>query len=161
MIVVLMGVSGSGKTTIGAMLATALKWRFYEGDSLHSAANRQKMIRGIPLTDADRLPWLRRVRRLIERCVTNKVDAIIACSALKQSYRELIVSDPKLVRVVYLRGSPKHIKSWLARRKVHFMPSDLLPSQFKALEEPRNAITINVSDAPARIVSAIRKRLSI
>jgi gluconokinase len=161
MIVVLMGVSGSGKTTIGIMLATALKWRFYEGDDLHSAADRNKMTRGIPLTDADRLPWLRRVRRLIERCVTDKVDAIIACSALKQSYRELIVSDPKQVRVVYLRGSPNLIKARLAKRKGHFMPTALLPSQFEALEEPRDAITINVWDTPARIVGAIRKRLAI
>jgi gluconokinase len=161
MIVVVMGVSGSGKTTVGTMLAAALKWRFYEGDDLHSAANRNKMTRGIPLTDADRLPWLRRIRRLIERCLADRVDAVIACSALKQSYRELIVANAKQVPVVYLKGSPKLINARLGKRKGHFMPSALLPTQFEALEEPRTAITIDASGTPAQIVEAIRKRLAI
>jgi gluconokinase len=161
MILVLMGVSGSGKTTIGALLAKALQWRFYEGDELHSAANRSKMTHGIALTDADRLPWLHRIRRLIERCLAEGVDAVIACSALKRSYREVIVSDPKQVRIVYLKGSPKLVKARLGKRKGHFMPSSLLPSQFAALEEPHDAITIDVSVAPAQIVDAIRKSLAI
>jgi gluconokinase len=161
MILVLMGVSGSGKTTIGSLLARALKWRFYEGDDLHSAANRSKMSHGIPLTDADRLPWLHRIRRLIERCLAEGVDAVIACSALKRSYREVIVSDAKQVRVVYLKGSPNLIKARLGERTGHFMPSSLLPSQFEALEEPRDVITIDVSDTPAHIVDAIRKSLAI
>jgi gluconokinase len=161
MILVLMGVSGSGKTTIGAMLAEALQWRFYEGDDLHSAANRSKMAHGIALTDADRLPWLHRIRRLIERCLSDGVDAVIACSALKRSYRQAIVTDARQVRVVYLKGSPKLIKGRLGKRKGHFMPSSLLPSQFEALEEPRDAITIDVADPPAQIVEAVRKRLAI
>ena len=161
MIVVLMGVSGSGKTTIGALLATALKWRFYEGDDLHSAANRSKMTHGIALTDADRLPWLDRIRRLIDRCLADGVDAVIACSALKQSYREMMVSDPKQVRLVYLKGSRKLIKARLGKRKGHFMPSSLLPSQFEALEEPRDALTIEVANTPAQIVDTIRKKLAI
>ena len=161
MIVVLMGVSGSGKTTIGALLAKALKWRFYEGDDLHCAANRSKMSRGIPLTDADRLPWLHRIRRLVDQCLADGVDAVIACSALKQSYRAVIVSDSRQVRIVYLKGSPSFIKARLGKRKAHFMPSSLLPSQFEALEEPRDAITIDVSDTPAQIVDAIRKSLAI
>ena len=161
MILVLMGVSGSGKTTIGALLAKALQWRFYEGDALHSAANRSKMTRGIALTDADRLPWLHRIRRLIERCLADGVDAVITCSALKQSYREVLGSDARQVRLVYLKGTPKLINARLGKRKGHFMPSSLLPSQFAALEEPRDAITIDVSDDPAQIVDNIRKRLAI
>ena len=161
MILVLMGVSGSGKTTIGTLLAKALQWRFYEGDDLHSAANRSKMTHGIALTDADRLPWLHRIHRLIERCLANGIDAVIACSALKQSYREVIVSDAGQVRVVFLKGSPRLIKARLGKRKGHFMPSSLLPTQFSALEEPRDAITVDVSDNPAQIVDAIRKRLAI
>ena len=161
MIVVLMGVSGSGKTTIGALLAKALKWRFYEGDDLHCAANRSKMSRGIPLTDADRLPWLHRIRRLVDQCLADGVDAVIACSALKQSYRAVIVSDSRQVRIVYLKGSPKLVEARLGKRKDHFMPSSLLPSQFEALEEPRDAITIDVSATPAQIADAIRKRLAI
>jgi gluconokinase len=161
MIVVLMGVSGSGKTTIGALLAKSLKWRFYEGDDLHSAANRSKMSHGIPLTDADRLPWLHRIRQLIERLLAQGLDAVITCSALKQSYREVIVSDPRQVRVVYLKGSPNLIKARLGERTGHFMPSSLLGSQFEALEEPRDAITIDVSNKPGELVDAIRKRLSI
>jgi gluconokinase len=161
MVLVLMGVSGSGKTTIGALLAKALQWRFYEGDDLHSVANRSKMTHGIALTDADRLPWLRRIRRLIERCLATGVDAVIACSALKQSYRELIVGDTRQVRIVFLKGSPRLIKARLGKRKGHFMPSALLPSQFAALEEPGDAITIDVSDKPAQIVDAIRRRLAI
>src|SRR5262249_30914302 len=127
MIVVLMGVSGSGKTTIGALLAKALNWRFYEGDDLHSAANRSKMSRGIPLTDADRLPWLHRIRRLVDRCLADGVDAVIACSALKQSYREVIVSDSRQVRFVYLKGSPRLVEARLGKRTDHFMPSSLSP----------------------------------
>jgi len=161
MILVLMGVSGSGKTTIGALLAKALQWRFYEGDDLHSAANRSKMTRGVALTDTDRLPWLYRIRRLIERCLADGVDAIIACSALKRSYRQVIVTDARQVRVVYLKGSPKLIKARLAKRKGHFMPSSLLPSQFEALEEPGDAITIDASDTPTQILEAIRKKLGI
>ena len=161
MVIVLMGVSGAGKTTIGAMLAAALKWRFYEGDALHSAANRAKMSRGIALTDADRLPWLRRIRRLIERNLADRVDAVVACSALKQSYRELIAPDVKRVQFVYLKGSPTRIAAHLKQRKGHFMPGSLLQSQFEALEEPRDAITIDVSGTLAQIVAAIRNRLAL
>src|SRR5262249_38772123 len=110
---------------------------------------------------ANRQPWLHCVRRLIERCLAEGVDAIIACSALKRSYREVIVADARQVRVIYLKGSPKLIKARLGKRKNHFMPSSLLPSQFEALEEPRDAVTIDVSDTPAQIVDAIRKRLAI
>ena len=161
MVVVLMGVSGSGKSTIGKMFAERLRWRFYDADVLHSATNREKMRRGIPLTDADRLPWLRRIRRVIERCLAAGTDAVVACSALKQSYRDVIVVDADKVRIVYLRGSTELIAKRLAARKGHFMPPDLLPSQFATLEEPRDAIAVDVSGTPEQIVGAIRAALGI
>ena len=161
MVVVLMGVSGSGKSTIGKMLAERLRWQFYDADALHSATNREKMRRGIPLTDADRLPWLRRIRRVIERCLAAGTDAVVACSALKQSYRDVIVVDADKVRIVYLRGSAELIAKRLAARKGHFMPPDLLPSQFATLEEPRDAIAVDVSGTPEQIVGAIRAALGI
>ena len=156
-----MGVSGSGKTTIGKMLAAALKWRFYDADALHSAANREKMRRGIPLTDSARLPWLRRVRRVIEKCVAAGTGAVVACSALKQSYREILMVDAGEVRIVYLKGSAELIARRLADRKGHFMPADLLPSQFAALEEPRDAIAVDISGTPEQVVNAIRAALEI
>ena len=161
MVVVLMGVSGSGKTTIGKMLAAALKWRFYDADALHSAANREKMRRGIPLTDSDRLPWLRRVRRVIEKCMAAGTGAVVACSALKQSYREILMVNAGEVRIVYLKGSAELIARRLADRKGHFMPADLLPSQFAALEEPRDAIAVDISGTPEQVVNAIRVALEV
>ena len=161
MVVVLMGVSGSGKTTIGKRLAAELKWRFYDADTLHSAANRDKMGRGIPLTDSDRQPWLRRVRRVIERCLATGTEAVVACSALKQSYRDIIVVDADRVRVVYLKGNAELIGRRIAERKGHFMPADLLPSQLAALEEPRDAIAVDVSRTPEEVVRSIRTALQI
>ena len=161
MVVVLMGVSGSGKTTVGQLLAADLHWEFHDGDALHSAANRARMSRGIPLTDAQRMPWLRRVRRLIDRCLARGTAAVIACSALKQAYRNVIVSDPALVQIVYLKGSQKLIAQRLANRKNHFMPPALLQSQFDALEEPRDAAVIDISGPPRDIVDTIRAKLGI
>lgn len=161
MVVVLMGVSGSGKTRIGVMLARALGWEFHDGDELHSAANRNKMHRGIPLTDSDRLPWLRRIRRLIDKCLAREISAVIACSALKRSYRDIIIGDSNRVRSVYLKGSRKLIAGRLSRRTGHFMSPDLLASQFDTLEEPRDGITVDVSGTPAEIVRKIRKRLRV
>ncbi len=161
MVVVLMGVSGSGKTTIGRMLAAELKWEFHDGDALHSIENRQKMARGIALTDADRMPWLYRVRELIEDCIAQGNNAVIACSALKQSYRDILVADPAQVRLVYLKGSLRLIAKRISARKGHFMPPSLLPSQFAALEEPRDALAIDIAAPPAEIVRKIRKELSI
>jgi gluconokinase len=161
MVVIVMGVSGSGKSTIGKMLAAALKWRFYDADTLHSAANREKMRSGIPLTDSDRLPWLRRVRRVIEKCLAAGNGAVIACSALKQSYRDMLMVDAAQVRVVYLKGSGELIARRLAGRKGHFMPAGLLPSQLAALEEPLDATVVDVSGTPEQIVSSIRTALEI
>lgn len=161
MVVVLMGVSGSGKTTIGKMLADDLNWQFHEGDDLHPQSNREKMSRGIPLTDSDRLPWLTSIRRLIERCLAGRVSAVIACSALKESYRQMLVVDPAKMKIVYLKGTPELLAQRIANRKGHFMPPALLPSQLDTLEEPRDAITVDISGTPNQIVDAIRRELAV
>jgi gluconokinase len=161
MVILLMGVSGSGKTTVGHLLAAALQWQFHDADDLHPAANRKKMASGIPLTDADRLPWLSAVRNLVDERLARKVSAVIACSALKQSYRDAIVANPSRVRIVYLKGSPELIADRLAHRTGHFMPAHLLPSQFAALEEPRDAVTVDVAQPLEMIVRTIRSELGV
>ena len=159
MIVIVMGVTGAGKTTIGRMLATALGWEFHDGDDLHSEASKLKMHRGIELDDADRAPWLSAIRKLILAMLSEGRDGVIACSALKQSYRDEIVVDPNLVKVVYLKGSKEVIAERLRNRGGHFMNPDLLQSQFDTLEEPDDAIVVDISVAPQAIVNAIRARL--
>ena len=159
MIVIVMGVTGAGKTTIGRMLATALGWEFHDGDDLHTEASKLKMHRGIALDDADRAPWLSAIRKLILAMLSGGRDGVIACSALKQSYRDEIVVDPNLVKVVYLKGSKEVIAERLRNRGGHFMNPDLLQSQFDTLEEPHDAIVVDVSAAPEAIVNAIRVRL--
>jgi gluconokinase len=159
MTVIVMGVTGAGKTTIGRALATALGWEFHDGDELHSEESKRKMHRGIALDDADRAPWLSAIRKLIETMLLENRSGVVACSALKQSYRDEIVVDPNLVKVVYLKGSKEVIAERLRNRGGHFMNPDLLQSQFDTLEEPHDAIVVDVSVAPEAIVSAIRARL--
>lgn len=161
MVILLMGVAGSGKTTVGRILAQTLGWSFYDADDLHSEANRLKMSRGIALTDEDRRPWLAAVHALVERCVLNNEDAIVGCSALKQAYRETIVADLPAVKVVYLKGSPDTIAERLANRHGHFFNRDLMQTQFDTLEEPQDAITVDIGAPPAEIVGAIRARLGV
>ena len=159
MIVIVMGVTGAGKTTIGRALATALGWEFHDGDELHSEASKSKMHRGIALDDADRAPWLSAIRKLIMAMLAENRSGVVACSALKQSYRDEIVVDPNAVKVVYLKGSKEVIAERLRNRGGHFMNPDLLQSQFDTLEEPGDAIVVDVSMAPEAIVNAIRARL--
>lgn len=161
MVVILMGVSGAGKTTVGQLLARTLRWAFLDADSLHPDRNKDKMARGIPLSDADRRPWLRAVREWVHRFLSEGHNAVIACSALKQSYREEIVVDPARVKIVYLHGSQALITQRLQARTGHFMPSELLRSQFDALEEPQDAIVVDVSGTPEEITGLIRKRLGL
>lgn len=160
MILIVMGVTGSGKTTIGRLLAADLGWTFYEGDDFHPSANVEKMSRGIPLDDADRLPWLDRLRAVIERCTAAGESAVIACSALKESYRRRLADGLAEVRFIYLKGEPRLIAERVAHRAGHFAGTALLPSQFATLEPPADAITVDVAGEPAEIVARIRAALA-
>jgi gluconokinase len=156
-----MGVSGSGKTAVGSALAGLLGWEFHDADDLHSQANRNKMRNGIALTDSDRMPWLQRVRALIDQCLERGTDAILACSLLKQSYRDLVIPDSLHVRLIYLKGSPELIAERLARRTGHFMPPSLLASQLETLEEPRGALTIDISGTTVQVAEQVRTDLKL
>jgi gluconokinase len=151
MIVVLMGVSGAGKTTIGELLAARLGWRFIEGDEYHPPENVAKMAAGIPLEDSDRWPWLDALNRRIR----GERDAIVTCSGLKEVYRQRLLAGIDKARVVYLHGAKALIASRLAERKHRYMPASLLDSQFAALEPPVAAIDIDVSGKPEDAVEAI------
>ncbi|OLC51173.1 MAG: hypothetical protein AUH43_03260 [Acidobacteria bacterium 13_1_40CM_65_14] len=158
MIVVLMGVAGSGKTTIGKMLADAIPCPFLEGDSLHSQANVEKMSHGIPLTDADRAPWLSAIHARIVDVYNRGHSLVVGCSALKQSYRT-VLADGLPLTWVYLKGSPELIRSRILHRASHFMKVDMLASQFGALEEPSDALVVDVSESPGAIVEWIMSEL--
>lgn len=158
MIIILMGVSGAGKTTVGQLLATQLGWEFADADDYHSAANLEKMRRGIPLTDTDRAPWLETLRALIARWIAEGKNAVLACSALKQSYREILPLSPE-VKFVYLKGSPSLLRQRLHSRHGHFMTEQMLISQLQALEEPQDAIVIDVDSSPQEIAAEIRASL--
>lgn len=157
-----MGVSGSGKSTIGEQLATATGGTFFDGDDFHPPANVAKMHAGIPLDDADRLPWLQRLRQLIEEQATKPAPSVIACSALKRTYREILApgGDPR-VHFVYLQGSFELIAARLHARHGHFMPESLLRSQFDALEVPQDALTVDITPPPEAIVTELRGKLGV
>jgi gluconokinase len=159
MVVIVMGVSGSGKTTIGRLLAAELGWRFLEGDDAHPPANVEKMAAGLPLTDADRLPWLEELRVRIESCLAAGENVVVACSALKESYRRILVGGLPGVRFVHLRGTPELIRQRLEERPGHFMKAAMLPSQLAVLEAPKDAVTVDVAAPPEEIVAEIRRRL--
>lgn len=161
MVILIMGVSGSGKTTIGQMLAAQLNWQFQDADDLHSPANIEKMHQGIPLTDADRRPWLQSLRALIDRSLDMNTNLILACSALKAEYRQDLDIGADLVKFVYLKGSIELIQQRLQQRKGHFMNPDLLKSQFADLQEPDKAIVIEIDRSPAEIVHQIATELAL
>jgi carbohydrate kinase (thermoresistant glucokinase family)/Cof subfamily protein (haloacid dehalogenase superfamily) len=157
-----MGVSGSGKTTIASGLAKRLHWTFEDGDKFHPKSNVEKMSAGHPLTDEDRWPWLNAIADEIERVCTAGEHAVIACSALKRAYRDILVRDRKDVRIVYLTGTRELIARRLALRKNHFMPPDLLESQFKTLEAPgadENPVTVSIDASVEAIVDDIVRKL--
>jgi gluconokinase len=158
MIVLVMGPTGSGKTTIGSLLAQQLSWMFADGDSFHSASNIQKMSHGVPLDDADRDPWLKAIHDAMVRWVAEGQNAVLACSALKRTYREKLYNGPE-VRLVYLKGSYDLISRRLASRHGHFAGESILADQFAVLEEPENAIVVDVGSSPDEIVAEIRKRI--
>ncbi|AFY32913.1 gluconokinase [Calothrix sp. PCC 7507] len=161
MIILIMGVSGSGKTTIGRLLADSLNWQFNDADDFHSLENIEKMRRGIPLSDADRIPWLQDLQTAIAHWLQDHQNVVLACSALKASYRELLVIDSDRIKLVYLNGSFELIQQRLQQRQNHFMTEKLLKSQFNALEEPNNAIFVDISQPLEVIVQTIRTALGI
>ena len=160
MIIMVMGPTGSGKTTIGSLLAQRLGWDFVDADQFHSAANKEKMHQGIPLTDADRAPWLAAIHQQIEQWLAEGRNVVLACSALKQSYRELLWRGGD-VKLVYLKGSYELIAQRLLTRHGHFADAHILTGQFADLEEPTDAITVDISAPPAEIVEEICRRLGL
>ena len=160
MIILLMGVTGSGKTTIGRMLSEAVEWRYFDADDFHSAANIEKMRQGVPLTDADRQPWLERLRGLIQDNLDASQPAILACSALRQSYREVLLVNDQ-VRLVYLKGDYDLIANRLSARAGHYMDPQLLGSQFETLEEPNDAFCVDINQSPEHVVQKIRRQFGI
>jgi gluconokinase len=159
---IMIGVSGSGKSTIAEKLAERLGWRYEDGDTFHPASNIAKMSAGQPLTDEDRWPWLQAIADEIDRACKAGEHVVIACSALKHSYRDVLVHGRDDVRIVYLRGTPELIAGRLAQRKGHFMPPGLLASQFKTLEPPgpdENPLTVSIDASVEEIVDDITGQL--
>jgi gluconokinase len=164
MIVVLMGVSGSGKTVVGEALAAALGWPFLDGDDYHPAGNVAKMALGTPLTDDDRWPWLDRLAAEMRAILARGGHAVLACSALKQAYRDRLAAAslaPGDVRFVHLKGEPATIAARLASRQHRYMPSTLLASQFATLEEPADAIVVDAGAAVTDEVAKICRELGV
>ncbi|XP_074851100.1 putative gluconokinase [Carettochelys insculpta] len=182
LLVVVMGVSGAGKSTIGSHLATKLGWKFYDADDYHPTENRKKMAQGIPLNDEDRIPWLCKLHDILMREESDEQSVILACSALKKMHRCLLVSGidalysksdqlkeegnsaTRKILFIHLDGSMELITSRLEKRKGHFMAIELLQSQFDTLEPPavpENFITVNVEESVAEIVSEIEKSLHL
>lgn len=162
MVIVLMGVSGSGKTTVGKVLAEQLGWTFVDSDDYHSAANVEKMHRGVPLTDEDRRPWLAALRRLVDDACGRGENIVLACSALKHAYQDYLErNEPACVHYVHLRGSEELIRKRLAGRQGHFMNPALLHSQFETLEPPTDAIAVDITPPPEVIATQIREKLGL
>ena len=156
-VMVVMGVSGSGKSTIGALLARRLHWEFEDADWLHPAANVDKMHSGIPLTDEDRWPWLHAVAAWIDKTRVSGGHAVVACSALKRKYRDELRVEG--VHFVYLKGDYELIEQRLRARHGHFASESILKSQFEGLEKPDDAITVEIDKAPEAIVAEIIEKL--
>lgn len=160
MIVIVMGVVGSGKTTVGRLLAEQLGWDFADADDYHSPSNVEKIRKGIGLNGADREPWLESLRAAIMQWIAQDKNVVLACSALKRSYRRKLEPGPG-VRFVYLRGSADLIAARLRSRHGHFADTKILASQFDDLEEPEGAVTVDIAKPPAEIVAEIRKQLTL
>lgn len=161
MIVIVMGVSGSGKTTIGKQLAASLQWEFRDADTFHSPENVEKMRCGIALSETDRLPWLKSLQTAIAEWLQADKNVVLACSALKQSYRQYLILDSDRVKLVYLKGSYQLIYNRLQMRQNHYMSAELLNSQFDLLEEPTDAISVDISAPTQVILQTIESALKI
>lgn len=160
MVVLLMGVAGSGKTTIGRQLADELGWRFADADEFHPPANVAKMSAGIPLDDADRAPWLAAIRLYIDTRLAKKENAVVTCSALKEKHRAVLRSDSVQVKLIYLRGTREVLWSRISGRQGHFMKPAMLDSQLATLEEPTDAIVFDIAQSPAQIIAGIRSAIA-
>jgi len=161
MIVVLMGVSGTGKTTVGKVLARRLGWKFYDADDYHPAANVAKMHQGMPLTDEDRKPWLEILARLIDDARGRGENIVLACSALKHSYQEYLQHHHPDVKYVYLTGDAAVIRQRLAGRIGHFFDPSLLSSQLATLEPPEDAVEVDIAPQPEDIAAEVQRRLGL
>ena len=162
MIVIIFGVAGAGKTTIGELLATELGWKFIEADDFHPQTNIDKMRRGVPLMDEDRQPWLEKLRKVVQRVTAANENAVLACSALKKKYRDQLRVNSE-VEFVFLRGSRARIAEQLKSRRGHFVDPKLLDSQFADLEEPESsedALTVDLKGEPEELVERVRQKLS-
>ncbi len=155
-----MGPAGSGKTTVGELLASQLAWEFVDGDNFHSPANIEKMSRGVPLSDDDRMPWLNSIREAMFQWDGQERNVVLACSALKRSYRERLQIH-RDVNLVYLQGTFEILCERLRSRKGHYAGEQILAGQFADLEEPADAITVDAAQSPEQIVAEIRKRLAL
>ena len=156
--VIVMGVSGCGKSTVGALLASRLRWEFEDADWFHPAANVDKMHRGIPLTDTDRMPWLASMHEYLAKAYDENRSVVLGCSALKESYRQTLRENLSM-QLVYLKGSYEVIDAHLRERKGHFADDKILAAQFADLEEPTDAIVVDVQLQPEQIIEEILKRL--
>lgn len=156
-----MGVSGSGKTTIGKKLSQKVGWEYIEGDEHHPAVNIHKMSNGIPLDDNDRFPWLMKLHDIISEYISREDSLVLSCSALKEKYRRILTKENSAAVFVYLRGSYDVIHSRMQTRRGHYMKQDMLKSQFDALEEPADAICIDIDRDVDSIVQDIIDRLGI
>jgi len=156
-VIIISGVSGSGKSTVGRALATALDWHFFDGDAFHPTANVDKMAKGFPLDDADRVPWLDRLHDLIAQSLAEERPAVLTCSALKQAYRDRLLAGNARTGLVYLRGDYELIWERMRDRHDHYMGAEMLRGQFDDLEEPTVALTVDIEDDVEGIVGAIIK----
>ncbi len=160
MILIVMGVVGSGKTSVGRLLAQQLRWKFADADDFHPAANVEKIRQGISLTDGDRRPWLRLLSTNIANWSSARISVVLACSALKESYRQELTTGPD-VQFVYLKGSADLIARRLHLRQGHFANGQILASQLADLEEPKAAITVDIDKPPEQIITEIREKLHL
>jgi len=160
-IIILIGPMGCGKTTIGELLAQSLGWPFYDGDEFHPPANVEKMRQGIPLNDEDRLPWLEKLYKEIIQWEQQGKNVILACSALKKTYRQILGINQNSVRSVYLKGSYELIQDRIGQRQHPYMDNNLLKSQFKTLEEPEDGLIVDISLSPQHIVQIVVSALDI
>ena len=161
MLIIITGVSGVGKTTIGKLLSENMGWTFYEGDDYHTDVNLDKMRNGTPLTDDDRWPWLNALRTKISEIMLHEKDAVLSCSALKESYRMRLGSGLKDIVFVYLRGDYQLVRNRISARVGHFMSADLLVSQYSDLEEPQNGIIVDAALEPMAIINYLKRALSL